>query len=219
MAKVAVVLSGCGHLDGSEIQETVLSLLELKSFGHTYHCYAPDQDFIVFNHLTKSKTTEKRNSLVEAARIARGEIKPLSSLKHIDYDVLYFPGGMGAASMLSSFASSNNNYALMSVLYEIIQAFNNASKLICATCISPVILAKAFDKKKSITLTLGPNESYKELFHSFGHKILTKKADEFCYDDKNLILTTPCYMDNTDIVQIHQGIKKMVEKMSELLKS
>lgn len=33
MAKVAVVLSGCGYLDGSEIHETVLTILALEKQG------------------------------------------------------------------------------------------------------------------------------------------------------------------------------------------
>ena len=40
----------------------------------------------------------------ESARIARGNIKPLSFLKAKDYDVLFVPGGFGAAKNLSNFA-------------------------------------------------------------------------------------------------------------------
>ena len=41
-----------------------------------------------------------RNVLVESARIARGKITPLSSLKAADYDGIVFPGGFGAAKNL-----------------------------------------------------------------------------------------------------------------------
>ena len=42
--KVAVILSGCGFYDGSEIQESVLSLLAIEQAGASWHCFAPDEE-------------------------------------------------------------------------------------------------------------------------------------------------------------------------------
>lgn len=42
MAKVAVILSDCGYLDGAEIHESVISLLLLEQKRHTYQCFTPD---------------------------------------------------------------------------------------------------------------------------------------------------------------------------------
>ena len=41
-----------------------------------------------------------RNVLVESARIARGNISPLSTLSATSYDAVVFPGGFGAAKNL-----------------------------------------------------------------------------------------------------------------------
>ena len=42
MKKIGVVLSGCGVYDGSEIHETVLTLLALSRQGADVICFAPD---------------------------------------------------------------------------------------------------------------------------------------------------------------------------------
>jgi enhancing lycopene biosynthesis protein 2 len=46
---------------------------------------------------------QKRNVLLESARIARGNIKPLSELLANDFDAVFIPGGFGAAKNLSDF--------------------------------------------------------------------------------------------------------------------
>jgi enhancing lycopene biosynthesis protein 2 len=43
---------------------------------------------------------EKRNVMVEAARIARGQVEPLSSLNADGADAVVFPGGFGVAKNL-----------------------------------------------------------------------------------------------------------------------
>ena len=79
MKKFAVVLAGNGVFDGAEIHEATLTLLAINRHGAQYQCFAPDvEQAHVINHITGEEMPEKRNVLVEAARIARGNIKPLS---------------------------------------------------------------------------------------------------------------------------------------------
>ncbi|MBT5717008.1 MAG: hypothetical protein HOI70_08850, partial [Opitutae bacterium] len=40
--KIAVVLSGCGVFDGTEIHEAVLTLLAIEEEGASWHCFAPN---------------------------------------------------------------------------------------------------------------------------------------------------------------------------------
>lgn len=105
MKKVGVVLSGCGVFDGAEIHESVLTLLALDRAGAQVHFFAPDKPQMhVINHLTGDESHESRNVLVESARIARGDIKPLSQANADELDALIVPGGFGAAKNLSTFA-------------------------------------------------------------------------------------------------------------------
>ena len=103
MKTVAIVLSGCGVYDGSEIHESVISMLELKRNGANYSCFAPDKDQMhVVDHTKGEPSGETRNVLVESARIARGIIEPLSELVVSKFDAIVFPGGFGAAKNLST---------------------------------------------------------------------------------------------------------------------
>ncbi len=111
MAKVGVVLSGCGVYDGSEIHESVLTLYFLDKLGATAVITAPDVDQVhVVNHLTGEVSQgERRNVLAEAARIARGNIKDIKNVRAAEIDALIFPGGYGAAKNLCSFAFDGVN--------------------------------------------------------------------------------------------------------------
>lgn len=55
--------------------------------------FAPNIDQMhVVNHLKGEPSEEKRNVLVESARLARGEIQDLSKLSVKDHDAIIFPG-------------------------------------------------------------------------------------------------------------------------------
>ncbi|MDD5088872.1 MAG: isoprenoid biosynthesis protein ElbB, partial [bacterium] len=98
MKTVGVVLAGCGHMDGAEISESVLTLLALSRAGVAYQCLAPDVNQMhVVNHLKAEPTGETRSVLVEAARIARGRILPLDDSWVDKLNAVIFPGGFGAA--------------------------------------------------------------------------------------------------------------------------
>ena len=82
MARIGVLFSGCGVFDGAEIHESVLTMLALDRAGAEIVCMAPNvEQHHVINHLTQEETDEKRNVLVESARIARGEIKDLQDVQ------------------------------------------------------------------------------------------------------------------------------------------
>lgn len=109
MKKIGVVLGGCGVYDGSEIHEAVITLLAIARNGAQAVCFAPDKpQRDVINHLTGEAMPEQRNVLVEAARIARGDILPLTQARAETLDALIVPGGFGAAKNLSSFAAEGS---------------------------------------------------------------------------------------------------------------
>ena len=83
---------------GSEIHEAVITLLAIARNGAQAVCFAPDKpQRDVINHLTGEAMPEQRNVLVEAARIARGDILPLVQARAETLDALIVPGGFGAA--------------------------------------------------------------------------------------------------------------------------
>ncbi|MEJ5171138.1 MAG: hypothetical protein WHU10_09130, partial [Fimbriimonadales bacterium] len=103
--RTAIVLSGCGVFDGSEIHEAVACMLAVARRGGECAFFAPDVELETIDHLTKQPDGTRRSVLAEAARLARGEIQPLAEYRAEDHDGLLFPGGFGAAKNLCTFAT------------------------------------------------------------------------------------------------------------------
>ena len=128
MKKIAVILSGCGYLDGAEITEAISTLVAIGQEGAEYKCFAPNKDAVETNHLTQKPTGQNRNVLQEAARIARGEIQSLEDLKIQDFDALAFPGGFGAALHLCDFAQKGSGGNVDSEVLRIVKEFHDSKK-------------------------------------------------------------------------------------------
>lgn len=211
MTKVAVVISGCGHLDGAEIFETVFTLLELDKHNAKVKIFAPNiKQLQVINHLTQEKIPEQRNVLIESARIARGQIEQLPELKVQNFDALILPGGFGAALNLSDLAANNENAKVIADLQEIIVQFYKAAKPIGAICISPTLLALALKEHANVTITLGNKN---ELIQKLAATEQTCLADNIVVDEKNKLVSTPAFMLNAPLAQIHIGISALVAKV------
>ncbi len=216
MKKFAVILSGNGVFDGAEIHEATLSLFFIKQNGADYEIFAPNIDqHHVINHITGQEMDEKRNVLVESARIARGDIKDLKDLNPVMFDALLFPGGFGAAKNLSSFAFDGPDCKINADVEKSVLAMHKAGKPIGALCISPVLLAKILGK---IELTIGRDQGTADAVTTLGATHKNADHGEVVIDEKNNIFTTPCYMLDADIAQIGEGaeniIKAMLKKMS-----
>lgn len=218
MKKIAVVLSGCGVNDGSEIQEAVVTLLSIKRNDADYTCFAPDKpQYHVIDHLKGEPVDETRNVLIESARIARGDIKPLSEYKPADFDALVFPGGFGAAKNLFTFAVDGLDCTIDEHVKDIILKTYEAGKVIGAMCISPALLAKAFEGSgKSITITLGEDDGVAEAVQSMGAKHEKRPVTDICIDEANKIVTVPAYMFNAEIQLVATGIEKLVAQVVKM---
>lgn len=217
MSKVAVILSGCGYLDGSEIHESVLTLLALSQQKIEYQCFAPNiPQYTVVNHINhEEKDQTSRNVLEESARIARGDILALSKLNTDDFDALVLPGGRGMALNLSTFAIEKEKCSINADLHKIILGFHEAKKPIAAMCIAPAILARSFEKVTPIKMTLGNSAQYMELLTKMSMKAAPAAINEVVIDEENFIFTTPGYLGEGSIADLFEGIYKLIEKTIE----
>ncbi len=214
---IAVILSGCGGKDGAEITEAVSTLISLSQNGVTYKVFAPDIDIIPTNHLTtKSMTNEKRNLMVEAARISRGDVTEIAALKSDEFDAVIFPGGLGAALHLSTWAQQGAGCSVLPEVKRVIEEFYNASKPIGAICIAPVLVAKVLGKY-NITITLGQDdkEAIKEVQKTGAiHEVCP--VEDYITDRLNKVITTPAYMCKAKPHQIFKGISGLVKELVEM---
>lgn len=215
MKNFALVLSGCGVFDGTEIHEATLSMLAISRQGGYYQLFAPDiKQHHVINHLTGDEMDESRNVLVESARIARGKIRELKQFHAEEFDGLLLPGGFGAAKNLSSWAFDGANASILPELELAIRGMIQQNKPIGALCISPVILAKVLG---AVRLTIGDDEGTARALESAGATHVPASHGEVVVDSNFKVVTTPCYMLDASIAQIADGANNVVKAMMELM--
>ncbi len=215
MKKIAVVLSGCGVFDGAEIHETTMSLYAIAVNGGSYEIFAPDMDqHHVINHITGEEMDETRNVLVESARIARGNIKPLSEFNQDDFDGLLFPGGFGAAKNLSDWALKGPDSTVIKEVSDAIHSMVEAKKPVGALCISPVLIVKILEDAK---LTIGSDADTASAIESLGASHVETTHGEVVIDDRYKVVTSPCYMLDANILQIAEGADNVVKAMLKLM--
>ena len=215
MKNIAVVLSGCGVYDGAEIHESTLTLLAIAQQGAAYQCFAPDiPQAHVVNHLTGEEMNESRNVLIESARIARGNIKPLAAYKPADYDAIVFPGGFGAAKNLCTFAFDGPDCSVNPDVEKAIRDTVVAEKPVGALCISPALIAKVLG---DVQLTIGQDQGTADAVEKLGATHVKTTHGEIVVDEKYKVITTPCYMLDATINQIADGANNVVTKILEMV--
>ena len=209
--KFAVVLSGCGVYDGSEIHEATLTMLAIMESGGVYQCFAPDIDqYHVINHLTGKEMNEKRNVLVESARIARGDIKPMSSFQSRDFDAIIFPGGFGAAKNLSTVAFDGANASVNADVEHAIRQMLEKHKPIGALCIAPAVVARVI---QGVEVTIGDDPGTADTIRKMGGKHVVTSHGQVIHDKDNNVFTTPCYMLDATILDIQKDARLVVSEM------
>lgn len=213
--KFAVILSGCGFQDGSEIHEATMSLLAIERAGGSYQCFAPDcAQHHVTNHATgKIEKDADRNVLAESARIARGRCKNLKEFNAKEYDGLLMPGGYGAALNLCTFAVDGAQCSVHPDVERAIRSMYQAKKPIGALCIAPVILGRVLG---NVLLTAGDDEAVNQALRAMGATPRNTRAEEVVVDEKNKVVTGPCYMLESSMIEIANGAQNVVNAMLKL---
>lgn len=216
MKNVGVLLSGCGVYDGAEIHEAVITMLALERRGAVAICMAPDMaQYHVVNHLTGQPSDETRNVLVEAARIARGEITDIRNVRASQLDALILPGGFGAAKNLSDFAIKGKDAEIHFEVRRLITEMADSAKPIGAMCISPAVLAKVLEDRHP-QVTIGNDLGTAEAIETMGGRHVVCKVGEIHVDPENRLVTTPAYMIGPSIADVAEGIEKLVHQVLEM---
>lgn len=215
MKKFALILNGCGSMDGSEIHESVSAMYAIDKQGAEYLIFAPDiEQYEVVNHCTKAPMQEKRNCLVEAARIARGNVRPLSALHVEDFDAVVFPGGSGSAKNIFSYLYEGDDFHVNEDVAAIIRAFHRAGKPIGAMCIAPLMIARVIE---GVTVTMGQHPATSELVEKMGGHALPTSHGEVIHDVRNKVFSVPCYMLHACISDIFEEASHLVEAMLQAM--
>jgi len=225
--RIGVLLSGCGVYDGSEIHESVLTLLAIDRLGGKAVCMAPDADqHHVVNHITGEETGERRNVLTEAARIARGDIRNLAEVTADDVDALVIPGGFGAAKNLTTWAFNGPDGIINAEVKRIINEVHTAGKPLVGLCMGPTVIAKALENSSTKAhLTVGTTAEASPYdiaaisggMEKVGAVAEMRSVREVAVDADNRIVTAPCYMMTTGISEVSDNIHRAIEEMFRML--
>lgn len=225
--KIGILLSGSGVYDGSEIQETIFSLLAIAENGGTPLFMAPNVDQMhVVNHLSGEEMPESRNVLVESARIARGDIEDTVNISADDIDALVIPGGFGTAKNHTTWAVKGPESEINQDVKRIINEMVSAGKPIAALCMGPTTVAKALEgTKTSPILTVGSTkaespydiEAISNGMEAVGAKTEMKTVSELSIDSNLKIVSSPCYMMDASVLEVREGIQKAIGMLFEWL--
>jgi enhancing lycopene biosynthesis protein 2 len=213
MKNIAVILSGSGVFDGSEIYESVLTFLRLEHNGVRYQCFAPNVEQLhVINHLTGEVAEgETRNVLVEAARLARGNVKDLAEANPDEFDAMIIPGGFGAAKNLSDFAVKGHECSINPDLERFARAIHQAGKPVGLICIAPAMTPKLLGT--GIQCTIGNDAGVAEAITAMGGQHTDCSVDKIVIDEANKVITTPAYMLAGSITEAASGINRLVDEV------
>jgi enhancing lycopene biosynthesis protein 2 len=197
MKNVAVVLSGCGYKNGSEITEAISSLIALGNEKARYTCFAP------------------RDWIEDSNRISRDSTQDLKNLDASKFDAILFPGGYGAAKNLSTWATQGAACTVLPEVETAIRSFHKAGKPIGAICIAPAIIAKVLGQE-GVTVTIGNDKVTAQEIVKTGAQHEDCPVEEYISDREHKVLTTPAYMYETKPHLVFQGISKMVKELVEM---
>lgn len=216
MKKIAIVLSGCGVFDGSEIHEAVSVMLAIAQAGQEYQCVAPNVNQTkVVNHLTQKPMNETRNVLVEAARIARGDIIDLAKANVDDYEAAIYPGGFGAVCNSSDFAEKGADMTVQKDVLAFGQAMAKAGKPQGFICIAPVLISKIYGS--GVEQTIGHDKATASAIEKMGGKHVDADVHEAVVDKAHKVVSSPAYMLAQNIQQAYESAKVVVKDVLALI--
>lgn len=212
---IGVVLSGAGFMDGAEIQEAVLALHALDERGARVRVFAPRVPLDEIDHATGEPTGQKRDVLVEAARIARGHIEDIASVNGTDVDGWVIPGGFGAAKNLCDFATKGDRATAHKDVARVVREALAAQLPVGACCIAPALLAVITKGSgPRLKLTIGDDAKTAATLVALGAVHQACAVDEVCVDGDHRVVTAPAYMyGDARISDVARGIARMVAQV------
>lgn len=210
--RIAVIITGCGMLDGAEANEVVLTLLALEQHGLAYDCYAPNIAFQVVDHQTGQSSAEQRQVLVEAARLVRTGVQDLGDLNAEQYAGYIVTGGYGVVHHLSNFAKAHTDMTIHPDFLAAAVAFKNSSKPGGYLCIAPVLLPLIYG---SVRCTVGTDATIGAAIKAMGGIVEVTAVNACCYDAQHQVMSTPAFMLANNLLEAQQGIAALVAQLAQ----
>jgi enhancing lycopene biosynthesis protein 2 len=214
MPRAAMLLSGSGNKDGSEIHESVCAAIALDSRGWEIVFTAPDTEQAKTVSYIGGKELPPRNAMDESGRIARGQVIPLNRIKLDGIDAVVIPGGLGAVLTLCDFAVNGTSCKALPAVDAFLKTVHAAGIPIGAMCIAPALVARCLP---GTTVTIGNHTATAEKIEDMGCTHELCQVDKVVVDWKNRVVTTPAYMIAKGPAQVLKGAESMVAALNRLI--
>jgi enhancing lycopene biosynthesis protein 2 len=212
-AKVGVLLYGAGMMDGSEVQEVVVTLLALNQRGAQIVPIAPEgAQAEVVDHQSSAVTGERRDMLVESARLTHGGVVPLSKVNVDELDALVVPGGLGFTKSITTFARDGKDLQVDPAVAALLTTLHAQKKPIAFICITPIAAARLFGAEHP-RLTLGTDPGMAAMLEGWGARPVRATAREVVVDGEARLVSSPAYMVGPDLATVAEGIDHAVEAL------
>lgn len=213
----AILLSGCGVYDGSEVGEVILSLLAIEEQGATWDAFAPNRPSNQhIDHITNDHLQGDLSIMEQSARLVRGNIQDIASFDSKHYDAVVVPGGFGAVHNLCDFATKDLSYNLFPDVETFLKSAIAKHLPMCFVCIAPMLIPKLFQQA---VFTIGNDSVLAKKITTLGCRHQNCEADSYVVDKKNRIISTPANMLAKNFVELKSGIFGAVKAACELSES
>lgn len=211
MKKIALLLLGCGHKDGSEITESISAILALTELKSKIEYFSFDDYFA-----NADNANEKRNALLESQRITREKTKSIKELNVDNFDALIIPGGSGLLVNLTTFKTDGLKFKVHADLTRVIETFHSQSKPIGAICIAPLLVAKVLEVHKPF-ITLGEESGLIAELSKTQIQHEACPSNDFITDRDCKLVTSPAYMNEKySPFEVYQGIRSLIKEVVEM---
>jgi len=198
MAKrVGVLLSGCGRLDGSDVAESILTLLVIERAGAQAVCAAPDVDqAAVIDHVSGERAEGAAlNAWAEAARLVGPEIRPLSALTVDSIDALIVPGWEGPIATMSDYPQKQALCQIQPEVAQLLRAMLQARRPMGFFGLSALLAARVLGPAARVRLTLG-SKGTPAAKHAavMGADVRPCAPEDVTIDQKARVYSTPGFL-------------------------
>ncbi|MCK4386152.1 MAG: isoprenoid biosynthesis glyoxalase ElbB [candidate division Zixibacteria bacterium] len=221
MNNIALILSGCGIYDGSDIWEVVLISYHLEKRGQRPIFFAPNiPQKEVIDHLNQVSLSERRNVLIESARIALGQIKEIRGLSGRDVDGLILPGGNGVIKNLTDSLGEEEYLKLNPDIRRIIREVYRRKKPIGACGLASLLVASALRDilEAPLTLTVGKDPELIKQIEQLGAVHVISRGTEAVMDPEHKVVSTPGNLLKLKVIELAQATENLVSGVVDLIK-
>lgn len=221
MNNVALILSGCGAYDGSDIWEAVLISYQLEKRGQRPVFFAPDiPQKVVIDHLNQESLSDKRNVLHESARIPSGQIKDIRDLSGKDVDALILPGGNGVVKNLTDSLGDEEYLKLHPDIRRSLREIYRRKKPIGACGLASLLVASALRDilETPLTLTLGKDPKLIKQMEQLGAVHVLSRGTEAIVDSEHRVVSTPASLLKLNVVEIAQATENLTGGVLDFVK-